>query len=314
VVGDEPFAMLWGDDLVLGEPPFVRQLIDAHERTGGAVVGVISVPPQEAVKYGVIEIAERLDERLVRASRIVEKPPLDAVPSNLAAVAGYLLTPSRLGAEYGFLPDRLAWFPPLLLVLFCATRPPVRAAARLAVAGALVLAATAAVLIRLPTQLHDQRVAAEELSIADDLEPGSTFAVVRFTRYSAQVDPLESGPDPLRHLSSGIAVRADGVDVGHYEAVFPYFQVRFVEPSVRSRLDPGLDGLEHLPPSVDLPAVAGQLDYVVLVGWADAPASVRQDPGVLRLMADLRAGYRQVATSSPSGVVNLWKYEKHPSG
>ena len=92
-VGDEPFAMLWGDDIVVGDPPFVQQLIEAHERTGGAVVGVIAVPPEEAIKYGVIEIAERLDERLVRAARIVEKPPLDAVPSNLAAVAGYLLTP-----------------------------------------------------------------------------------------------------------------------------------------------------------------------------------------------------------------------------
>ena len=97
VVGDEPFAMLWGDDMVLGDPPFVRQLIDAHERTGGSVVGVISVPPEEAVKYGVIEVAERLDDRLVRASRIVEKPPRDHVPSNLAAVAGYVLTPDIFG-------------------------------------------------------------------------------------------------------------------------------------------------------------------------------------------------------------------------
>jgi UTP--glucose-1-phosphate uridylyltransferase len=97
VVGDEPFAMLWGDDMVLGEPPFVRQLIDAHERTGGSVVGVISVPPEEATRYGVIEVAERLDDRLVRASRIVEKPPRDEVPSNLAAVAGYLLTPDIFG-------------------------------------------------------------------------------------------------------------------------------------------------------------------------------------------------------------------------
>jgi UTP--glucose-1-phosphate uridylyltransferase len=93
VVGNEPFAMLWGDDMVLGDPPFVKQLIDAHERTGGAVVGVMQVPPEEATKYGVIEVAERLDDRLVRASRIVEKPPRDQVPSNLAGVAGYLLTP-----------------------------------------------------------------------------------------------------------------------------------------------------------------------------------------------------------------------------
>jgi UTP--glucose-1-phosphate uridylyltransferase len=97
VVGNEPFAMLWGDDMVLGSPPFVRQLIDAHERTGGSVVGVMAVPPSEAVKYGVVEVAERIDDRLVRCSRIVEKPPLDQVPSNLAAVAGYVLTPDIFG-------------------------------------------------------------------------------------------------------------------------------------------------------------------------------------------------------------------------
>ncbi len=97
VVGDEPFAMLWGDDMVLGSPPFVQQLIEAHERTGGSVVGVMSVPVEEAIKYGVIEVAERLNDRLVRASRIVEKPPRDQVPSGLAAVAGYVLTPDIFG-------------------------------------------------------------------------------------------------------------------------------------------------------------------------------------------------------------------------
>jgi UTP--glucose-1-phosphate uridylyltransferase len=97
VVGDEPFAMLWGDDMVLGSPPFVSQLIEAHERTGGSVVGVMAVPPADAVKYGVVEIAERLDDRLVRCSRIVEKPPVSEVPSNLAAVAGYVLTPDIFG-------------------------------------------------------------------------------------------------------------------------------------------------------------------------------------------------------------------------
>jgi UTP--glucose-1-phosphate uridylyltransferase len=93
VVGDEPFAMLWGDDIVIGDPPFVQQLVEAHERTGGSVVGVMAVPPAEATKYGVVEVAERLDDRLVRCSRIVEKPPIDQIPSNLAAVAGYVLTP-----------------------------------------------------------------------------------------------------------------------------------------------------------------------------------------------------------------------------
>ncbi len=53
----------------------------------------MAVPPEEATKYGVVEVAERLDDRLTRVSRIVEKPPVDQAPSNLAAVAGYLLTP-----------------------------------------------------------------------------------------------------------------------------------------------------------------------------------------------------------------------------
>jgi UTP--glucose-1-phosphate uridylyltransferase len=93
VVGDEPFAMLWGDDVVLGEPPFVRQLIEAHQRTGGAVVAVKPVSPEDASKYGVIDVAERIDERLYRVSRIVEKPSVGQAPSNLAAVTGYVLTP-----------------------------------------------------------------------------------------------------------------------------------------------------------------------------------------------------------------------------
>jgi hypothetical protein len=234
--------------------------------------------------------------------------------ATVAATAGFLLSPTRLGREYGFLPDRLAWFPPLLLLLFCATRPPVRQAARVAVAGALVVAATAAVVVRLPTQLHDQRVAAEVLTVADDLAPGSTLAVLWFSRYRAQVAPLESGPDPLRHVSSGLAVRARGVDIGHYEAVFPYFQVRFVEPSLRSRLDPELTGLEAVPPSVHLPAVSGELDYVLLVDWEDASASVRADPDAVALMADLRSGYRPVPTSSTAGTVALWESTDRPSG
>jgi UTP--glucose-1-phosphate uridylyltransferase len=57
----------------------------------------MSVPPDDAVKYGVVKVAERLDDRLVRCSRIVEKPPRAELPSNLAAVAGYVLTPDVFG-------------------------------------------------------------------------------------------------------------------------------------------------------------------------------------------------------------------------
>lgn len=93
VIGDEPFVMLWGDDLVLHEPPLAAQLMCAYERTGGTVAAVRQVPPADAAKYGVIEVAERMDARLVRASRIVEKPAEGQAPSTFAVVAGYLLTP-----------------------------------------------------------------------------------------------------------------------------------------------------------------------------------------------------------------------------
>jgi UTP--glucose-1-phosphate uridylyltransferase len=56
-------------------------------------VAVKPVSPEDASKYGVIDVAERIDERLYRVSRIVEKPPVGQAPSNLAAVTGYVLTP-----------------------------------------------------------------------------------------------------------------------------------------------------------------------------------------------------------------------------
>lgn len=94
VVGDEPFVMLWADDLVLADPPVVEQLIDAHDRTGGCVVAVTAVPPDAVSRYGIVDVGERVGEGLWPVRRIVEKPPSASAPSNLAAVAGYLLTPT----------------------------------------------------------------------------------------------------------------------------------------------------------------------------------------------------------------------------
>jgi UTP--glucose-1-phosphate uridylyltransferase len=92
-VGQEPFAMVWGDDIVVADPPAVAQLIAARERLGGGSVAcVIRVTSEEASRYGVVA-GERVDERVVRVSSIVEKPaPADA-PSDLAVVHGYVLEP-----------------------------------------------------------------------------------------------------------------------------------------------------------------------------------------------------------------------------
>jgi hypothetical protein len=226
----------------------------------------------------------------------------------VVATLAFLLSPEKLGEEYGFLPDRLVWFPVLLLVLFCATRPPGRTAVQRATAGCLVLAASAAVAVRLPTQLQDQRLATELLSVADELPPGATFAVLRFSGHEAALAPLSRGPDPLRHLSGRLAVAVHGVDVGHYEALLPYFQVRFTPaPGVRRAIDPGGHGLEEVPPAVDLAAAGNDLDYVLVTGLDRAGDAVRQAPRTARVLADLHAGYEQVAVSRPSGYVSVWR-------
>ncbi|MCZ2829543.1 hypothetical protein O2W14_11930 [Modestobacter sp. VKM Ac-2986] len=228
--------------------------------------------------------------------------------STVLAALAVLVVPSRLGQEYGFLPDRLAWFPPLVLLLFCATRLPRRTTTHRLVAGLLVLAATVAALVRLPTQLADERAADELLSVAADIPAGSTFLVLRFDGHEAALAPLPRAPDPLRHVSSRLAIEAGAVDVGHYEAAFPYFQVRFTaEPGIRAAIDPEREGIERVPPTVDLPAAGRDLDHVVVVGLDRAPAWVRSDDRTSRVLDDLRAGYEEVAVSGPSGYASVWR-------
>jgi UTP--glucose-1-phosphate uridylyltransferase len=93
LVGQEPFAMLWGDDLVLGETPAVGQLIEARKRLGGgSVVGTMRVTKERTSAYGVIA-GTPVDERTQRVLAIVEKPKPEDAPSDLAAVHGYVLEP-----------------------------------------------------------------------------------------------------------------------------------------------------------------------------------------------------------------------------
>ena len=93
LVGDEPFAMLWGDDIVVGDTPAVAQLIEARQRLGGgSVVGTIRVNKEKASSYGVVA-GTPVDERTQRVLAIVEKPKPEDAPSDLAAVHGYVLAP-----------------------------------------------------------------------------------------------------------------------------------------------------------------------------------------------------------------------------
>jgi len=94
-VGDEPFAMLWGDDIVRGPRPALRQMLDARERLGGSVAGATRIARDQASRYGVF--AGRPEREAFRVTGMVEKPqPADA-PSDLASVHGYVLEPSIFG-------------------------------------------------------------------------------------------------------------------------------------------------------------------------------------------------------------------------
>jgi hypothetical protein len=221
------------------------------------------------------------------------------------AVLAVCLTPERLGPDFGFLVGRLAWFPPLLLVLWAATRLPGRVTGAVLTA-VLVASASAGALARVPAQAVAAEEVAELLSVAGAVEPGSTLVVLQYSRSAAA--PERGTPDPLRHESSRLAVRSGAVDVGHYEAAEAYFQVEFAAgSSLRSRLDPALRGLERIPPAVDLPAVRGDLDYVVLLGLDRASADTRGSGRTRDVLAELAAHYRPVATSSPTGLVTVWR-------
>ncbi len=92
VVGDEPFALFFPDDVIISRTPAIGQLISVYERHQGSVLAVQKLPLEELTYYGVIE-PEPVEERVTRVRRIVEKPPPEEVPSDLGIVGRYVLTP-----------------------------------------------------------------------------------------------------------------------------------------------------------------------------------------------------------------------------
>lgn len=91
-IGNEPFAVLLGDDIVQSDTPCTRQLISQYEQTGKSVIGVQAVGTDQTNRYGILDPIERRG-RLYQVRRFVEKPPLGQAPSNLAIMGRYVLTP-----------------------------------------------------------------------------------------------------------------------------------------------------------------------------------------------------------------------------
>jgi len=95
-VGNEPFAVLLGDDVVDAEVPCLKQLINVYESYSRTVLGVQKVSQQDVDKYGIVDF-EQVNNRLFKVRDLVEKPAKEAAPSNVAILGRYIITPEIFG-------------------------------------------------------------------------------------------------------------------------------------------------------------------------------------------------------------------------
>ncbi len=96
-VGDEPFVVILGDDIVDPATPYLERMLEAYERTGRGVVGLMEVPEDQVHLYGVAATEPGDRDGEVRITGLVEKPDPDEAPSNLAIIGRYVLTPDIFG-------------------------------------------------------------------------------------------------------------------------------------------------------------------------------------------------------------------------
>lgn len=91
-IGDEPFAVMLGDDIVDNDVPCLKQLMDAYEEYRTTILGVQEVDKNDADKYGIIA-AKHIEDRVYKVKDLVEKPELGSAPSNIAILGRYIITP-----------------------------------------------------------------------------------------------------------------------------------------------------------------------------------------------------------------------------
>ena len=92
-IGDEPFAVLLGDDIVDSEIPCLKQLIDIYDEYKTSVLGVQKVAVEDTNKYGILDV-KHIEDRVYKVKDMVEKPNLDEAPSNIAILGRYIITPA----------------------------------------------------------------------------------------------------------------------------------------------------------------------------------------------------------------------------
>lgn len=93
LIGDEPFAVILADDMVLSQTPCLKQMVTAYDKVGGNILGVVDVPKEQTSSYGILDIEGNSATALVRAKGLVEKPQPKDAPSTLSVIGRYILQP-----------------------------------------------------------------------------------------------------------------------------------------------------------------------------------------------------------------------------
>lgn len=97
IAEDEPFLVLFADDMFHAKKPRAQQLIETYERLGKPVMSLMRIDGPDISKYGVIDPGEQIDDRTFKVNQVIEKPPYEEAPSQLAAISGYVMTPPVMG-------------------------------------------------------------------------------------------------------------------------------------------------------------------------------------------------------------------------
>lgn len=92
-IGQEPFAVLLGDDIVYSDKPCLKQMIEVYEEYKTTVLGVQEVPLQDVSKYGVVE-GKHIEDRVYKVRNLIEKPQVEEAPSNIAILGRYIINPA----------------------------------------------------------------------------------------------------------------------------------------------------------------------------------------------------------------------------
>lgn len=106
MIGDEHFAVMWGDEFITANPPRLKQIIDVHKKFGGGVISGVRIESRDDVsRYGIADM-DKVEDGVFRIKKIVEKPMPDEAPSNLATHGAYILPPETFGIIENLKPSK----------------------------------------------------------------------------------------------------------------------------------------------------------------------------------------------------------------